>query len=160
MNNRHKKGFTIIEWLISFFITLLVLTLVFQFSAKIYSQLLRSSRYNTMFTDITVALDAMSIHIFQAPDEMSAWKQIAPVQLLWVDQKSKTACGYLYEKNTLFFIKGKRKNILMRNLEDVTFIVQHTKDVVQSVRCAVLFSYNKKIHTIRRLIIIKNGELS
>ena len=155
-----KRGFTILEWVISFFITVTILTVVFQFSAKIYSQLIGSSRFNAMFSDVTVALDAMTKNIFQAPAEKNKWKKISSIHIMWKDEQTKTVVGYLYEKQNLFFVKGKRKNVIARNLKNVKFAATVEREEIKSIRCVIAFSCHQKKYTVDRLIILKNGEIT
>jgi len=61
VENKHTvmQGFTIIEWLVSFFITVLLITIVFQFLAQFYAGYIKRSVDNTLFTQSFVALDAI-----------------------------------------------------------------------------------------------------
>jgi len=113
-----------------------------------------------MFTETYVALDTMSKHISQAPDEKNKWKYLSSSQLMWHDQNSQTILGYRYEKQKLFFLKGKRKNLIANNLEKLKFTVVVENEKIKSVQCSVAFLCNKKRYTLDRVIRLKNGRVS
>ena len=169
MNGCCKGGFTIIEWLTSFFATLVILTVVFQFSAQMYARLLQNAKHNARFTEVSVALDTMSKQIAQAPGPKSRWKKISKNLLVWHDEDANMDIGYFYEKKKLFFVTGsyvgddwkrKRKNIIANHLEkcELSVVIDHA--MVTSVRCRVTFLGKKKPRTLERVMLVKNRVIS
>jgi len=160
-----KQGFTIVEWLVSFCITVLLVTLVFQFLVSFYTGYLERASYNAIFSQGGVALDHISREISCAPCQKSLWRKVDPTHILWHDEQNNRDIGYVFKKQNLYFLvrnkqnKKTRKNLLVRNIQNVTFtmFIKHT--IIQSVQCCIVFGTKDATCCLERIISIKNRVL-
>ncbi|MFC1842296.1 PilW family protein [Candidatus Dependentiae bacterium] len=163
LNTISKNGFTIIEWLISFFITLLMVTLVFQFSSQFYSRLLVRSQLTNAFSESYAALDHISRHISQAPAQKNKWDidYSSGATLKWYDQERETKIGYIFKNQKIYFVVNKRKNIMACNIKSLYFSPIIVGGQIKSIKCEITFFNNNflsnnKIKKLERLIALKN----
>lgn len=159
MKKKCSSGFTMLEWLISFCVTLIILTIIFQFSAKIYSQLLCNAKCNRMFTEVYVAFDAMSRDISQAPFEKKQWSVVSSSHITWASADSFASLGYFYKNSKLFFVKNNRKNLLLDGIKTLEFTINIFGKQVRSVVCDLSFVCNNKTYSASRTIVLKNREV-
>lgn len=150
---------TVIEWLISFFITILIVIVVFQLSAKIYSNLLRGSQFNNLFAENYSALEHISRTISGAPHQKNKWSKFGDREVVWWDQLQKKNIGYKYEKKKIFFLVGKRKNLIATNISNFKLtpnIDNIDNNEIKSIKCFVEFEIKNKSCSFKRLICLKN----
>jgi len=169
-----KQGFTIIEWLVSFCVTVLLVTLVFQFLANIYTAYVQRATYNNVFAQNTIALDHISRNISCATSQKKDWHVLSDTHILWHDEQNKRDIGYLFDKKNIYFlvrVKKKkkiskiRKNLLASNVKSVTFtpvIKQDNKysiKSIHSIECSITFGTEDNTCCFDRVISLKNRVL-
>jgi len=160
LDNIISGGFTIIEWLVSFCITLLLLILIFQFSGKFYADYIKRSETNTIFAQNVVALDNISRDILQAPCQKKLWEILSEDHIVWLDENKKIKRGYLFKNQKIYFLKNKRKNLIANYVKKLRFIPSVIDDIIHSVHCIIEFGAQKKTCCLERVIYIKNRVLS
>ncbi len=162
-----RKGFSIIEWLFSFVLILLILTYVFQATVVMNKSLLKVSKRSYKCSELCSAFDMVVRHIYSAPFAVAQWKQLNTYELVWYDQASHADIGCKMEKGKVFIIKGlykngswskKRKNLIARDVHRFEFYPHYVKkDSVGSIRCVLQAECEGKIYKFERIVCIKNG---
>jgi len=163
------KGFTIVEWLVSFFLVIFIVTCLFQFSASVNSKINDISKKSNKLTEIFSALDTMTRKIYSAPCQIDNWKNINETNLVWHDSIEKKDVGWLFEKEKLFFVTGtwkegrwykKRRNMVANNIVSLQFTPKKNKRLVKSIQYCLKTKIKNKIHTFEREIFIRNRFIS
>jgi len=164
-----KKGFTIVEWLISFFLVIFITTCLFQFSAFIHSKIGDISKESNMLTETFSALDTMARKIHCAPCHVDNWKFISETSLAWHSSIEKKDIGWLLEKGKLFFVTGtwkdgkwkkKRRNIVASNITSLQFVSHKNRKFITSIKCILKTKTKDKIYTFEREMVIRNRLVS
>jgi hypothetical protein len=176
-NMINKPGFTIIEALISFFITILLVSLVFQFSARFYSNLLERSKFNSIFLENYSDLDHIVRNVSQAPCNKENWLKISPAQIIWRDIENGVDMGYVMQDKNLYFVTGNyardswskhRKSLLSSCTKEIKFVKNRSlldpsdreskPGYIGSIVCCVVFiDVKNKSYELKRVIGLKNG---
>lgn len=162
-----RSGFTIIEATISFFIAILLVSLVFQFSAKFYSGLLKRSNFNSIFLENYSAFDHIVRNISQVSGNKEFWKNISHSNLVWLDSENKINKGYLVLGGALYFVTGvyengvwtrSRKNLLSRSIKEVKFtqVMAQEAGYIKSIVCNIVLNTDKSCG-LSRVIGLRNG---
>lgn len=160
-------GFTIIEAIISFFITILLVTQVFQFSAKFCSGLLERSKFNSVFLENYTAFDHIVRNLSQVSSNKDNFMDISDSQIIWRDD-NKIDSGYIIKDNNLYFIIGsykdgawltQRKNLLSSSTKEIKFlkIVDGDPNYIKAVNCTFVYEFKDKNYEFKRVIGLKNG---
>jgi len=160
-----KNGYTLVEWLISFFLVIFVVTLLFQFSTHVNSKLAAISKKSNLFTEVFAAVDAVTRKLYCAPCQTKFWKDLRKDSLVWHDPIEKKDFGWLFQKNQLFFVTGtfsnalwkrKRKNLVARNIESWKFIPHKKAERITAIDCEVLMRISNKEYRCKRRIGLRN----
>jgi hypothetical protein len=170
-----RTGFTIIEALVSFFITILLVSLVFQFSAKFYSSLLERSKFNSIYLENYSALDHIVRNVSQASCNKVDWKKISTDQIIWHDSENKIDMGYIMQDQNLYFITGSymgdswsnnRRNLLSACTKEIKFSKNirvggfegdSNQGFISSIACTIVFNMKNRSYELKRVIGLKNG---
>jgi len=164
-------GFTIIEWLVSFFVTIILITLVFQFSAQLYTRIVTNARYNSVCLESYLALEHMAKHIALAPCEKKYWGITSNKEIAWRNAQGHTV-GYLWDDNSIYFVTKKynntkkrvraRKNLLAKQVQSFTFTPLYYPQSfgglakLYAIRCNIVCISKEKTSTFSRVIYLKN----
>jgi hypothetical protein len=173
----YSKGFTILEALISFFITIIIVQQVFQFSAKFYCKLLNRSHYSGVFVENFAAIDHISRTIARSFEDGQDNLQFTNSQFIWRNFGDKVDLGYVCEGGKLYFVVGKyenndwvkkRKNLISSSVKNISFskiidITGNNPAVViptyRSILCKIVFKLESIDCSLSRVILLKNGTI-
>jgi len=168
---KHASGFTIIEWLIYFFLITTVLTGIFHFVATTQQKLLHLSKKSSAVAQLCGALDALVHDLATAPTDLQKWTLLGPGQISW--KKSDGTIGWNLNKKNLYrsyqqFDKNKqawgkkKKNIVARGVESIQFIPSYekffagNKQLVQTITCKLRYVVEGRISTVERTVLLRN----
>lgn len=135
MNN--QDGFTLIEWLIYFFLICTILTGMFHFVATNQQALLSLSKKSSVISQMCAAQDGIARDIATAPTDLKAWNFLGPEQIAWQTGTQKIGWslnnGSLYRAHQEFDqIKkmwGKNKKaVVARNINTLIFTPHYKKN--------------------------------
>jgi len=164
----NKAGFTIIEWLIYFFLIIFVLTGLFHFVATTQQRLLGLSTKSSEIAQLVGAQDGLAGDIAVAPTDPEVWTVLAQDKLAWTKKKKKIC--WSFEKGKLYRCeqrfdaqkkewKKKRKAIVCRSVEQVYFEPNYKtffgKQVLGSVTCRL----QQRGQTIERTVLLRNRNI-
>jgi len=168
-NNNITSGFTLIEWLVSFSITLILILLVFQFSAQFCSYFVEQSKINQVCLENHAALYHMMKKISQAPYEKNKWEKISGKEILWpthaqqdAQKNNITHVGYRWNKDTLYFVakklgKKRGQSVLTKNIKSVNFLLNYKKNnEIKSVTCNIEYFFKDKSFTLSHEVMLQN----
>ena len=169
-----KQGFTLIEWLVSFCITILLVTLVFQFLANFYTAYVQRATHNSIFAQNVVALDHLSRNVSHAPAQKKLWHTFNDTHILWHDEQNNRNIGYLFEKHNIYFLvqakhnnkhnkkrsKKIRKNLLASHIKRVTFTPIEKQGIMQAIRCSITFGLEENTCCFDRIVSLQNKVLA
>lgn len=178
---RKKEGFTIIEALVSFFITVLLISLLFNFSLNFYSSLSQRSFHNKIFMENFSAMDHIFRNISQAPMDAKNWLVFSQKHIVWRDTGAKLDFGYELKEGPenkidnngtnkgLYFLVGnygvdgwvkKRSNLMSKSIDSIKFSkeMSFSGQEVKAVGCNIKFLVSDTIgmKNISRVIFLKN----
>ena len=179
VHGKLRKGFTIIEALISFGITILLVTLVFQFSAQFYSGLVERSKLNTVFLENYSAFDHIVRNLSQACGKKENWLKVSGSNIVWRESydtgtskkgADKLDRGYELSEKGLCFIMGSysvsgdfwkkgRKNLLSSSIKEINFVPNISQETgnISCIVCKIVFEVKDKSYKLVRVIGLKNG---
>jgi len=158
-----QKGFTLIEWLIYFFLITSVLTGIFHFATTMQQRLISFSKTSGMMCQLCAAHDALAHDIARAPSDVACWEQpIGPTSLCW-KQGNKKIRWELHKKN-LRRIETKIKSkasLVARNVSELLFVPHYKKLVghgngICSITCIVKQEVEGQTQKVERNITLKN----
>lgn len=166
----NKSGYTIIEALIAFFITILLIMLIFQFSVQFYVGLIEKSKFNSVYVENYLAFDHIVRNISKASSKKEAWVKIADNQVIWRESDNKAVRGYLMKDQNLYYITGEynysegvwlkqRKSLLSSSIKDIKFVQNLSENIglISSISCKIVFVLKNKDFEFVRVIGLKNG---
>lgn len=81
--NRNVHGFTVLEWMIYFFLVLVVVTGVFQFAAGVRRHVVAVSEQVGCISHASAALDALVRDLALAPQKLDEWQEQGPEKIAW-----------------------------------------------------------------------------
>jgi len=161
-----KKGFSIIEWLISFFLILLILTSVFQSCVVMNKHLLKTSKSAYKCAELCSAFDMVVRYISSAPFQPNVWKKLSRNELIWHDKALHADIGCCIENRNIFIIKGtyvngawhkKRRNLIARNIDRFDFYPHYAKkNLLCNIRLVLEAECEGKSYTFERIVYIQN----
>lgn len=162
-----QKGFTLIEWMIYFFLIMAVLTGVFHFATSVQQNFFSLSRKSGMLSQLSVSLDAMAYDLSTSPVEVKQWEMLGPTSVVWKQDNKKIE--WFLEKNILRRKEHEhspdakanktKTSIVARNVSGLRFIpffIQSHKEKkqVQSISCIL----ECETRQIERTVVLKNRE--
>jgi len=163
----NQSGFTIIEWMIYFFLIVFVLTGLFHFATKTQQKLLSLSKKSGIVAHLCGAQDGLAQDIAVAPINLQAWDTLSKEQIAWT-QKKKKIC-WNCEKKTLYRseqvfdekIKAwlkKKKIVVCRNVTSVFFdpnyrkVPWEKKPFLSSITCKL----QQGSYMVERTVLLRN----
>ncbi|MCK5632254.1 prepilin-type N-terminal cleavage/methylation domain-containing protein [bacterium] len=159
-----QKGFTLIEWLIYFFLTTVVLTGLFHFIATMNQQIRILEKKNTSIASLSIVCDAFVRDVSCASQNLATWNEISEKKISWNSNHKKIT--WQQEKNNIVRIKhekGKsRKSIVARNITSITFkpfykkILSNTKKQLSHIVCSITRFIKKQPQHFKRVAYLKN----
>ncbi|KKP27322.1 MAG: hypothetical protein UR12_C0028G0003 [candidate division TM6 bacterium GW2011_GWF2_30_66] len=179
----NKLGYTLIEAIIAFSITILLIMLIFQFSAQFYAGLLEKSKFNTIYLENYLAFDHIVRNISKASGKKEAWLKITDNQVIWRESDNiegdfvsnsdkKIAKGYIMQDQSLYYVTGsyniaggfwssQRRSLLSSVIKDIKFSQNLSEDnaFIISITCKIDFYLKNKKFEFVRIIGLKNGIL-
>ena len=99
----NTQGFLLVEWLVYFFLILLVLTIIFHFSATIQQQLIFWGRRSETFSDLCVAQDLFFRDVSSAPIELNQWHKLEADSIAW--RHNKVIISWEFHDKTLMRVE-------------------------------------------------------
>jgi len=160
-----KKGFSLIEWIISLSILVLLISYALQFFVVSASRLYSGCQNGVVCSELCSAFDTVVRYIYSAPCDSKKWKGLQKGKQVWHDANKKRDVGCLFENGNLFlvvgtYIKGtwkkRRKNLLVRNIKRFELIPHIKKKIVRSVTCIIEGECNGRIYTFKRTTNLRN----
>jgi len=165
------KGFTLIEWVLYFFLILLVLTIIFHFSATVQQQLVLWGRRSDSLSELCVAQDLFFRDVSSAPIWLNQWDVLTSEHIAW--RQEKVSISWEFHEGTLMRVekdgnqsKNKRlrkKSVIARNITAVQFTPHYKKNtvpgfdkVIQSISCMLKIN---RICKLERTVLLRNRVL-
>lgn len=165
---KNNCGFTIIEWLIYFFILISVFVCVFHFITRIQLNLINISNKSGIVSQISVAHDAIEKDLSVSPCDLEMWNEITEERIAYKMNNLKIIWDF--SKKNLYRIEEKidlqqkkrvaqKKSVVARNISQVTFIPHYTEDtsankkrMLHRMDCTI----EHEAYTSKRTTVIKN----
>ncbi len=127
---RIAQGFTIIEWLIYFFLISFVLTGIFHFAFTIHQNVVQTEGRSTLLLSLSIAHDVVARDLAVAPGSLERWKNFQGDFISWKQDEREIFLGK--EKESLVRTErkfnrklnkwGKKtKSLLARHITSVKF---------------------------------------
>jgi len=160
-----KNGFTIIEWLVSFFLFLLVTTFAFQIVTRVHANLYRYGKRSHYAAQLYAALDVLRRKVYQAPSEKSKWKKISDSELIWYDERENLDVGWFVEKEQFFMATGlyeqdrwkkRRRNLIAKNIRTIKFDNHANENNIKSIRILLEGECEGKKYNFERIMALRN----
>lgn len=164
------QGFMLVEWLVYFFLILLVLTIIFHFSATVQQQLVFWGRRSETFSQLCVTQDLFARDVSSAPIELNQWDVLESESIAWRHNKVITSWEF-HDKTLMRVEKGgdrntRKKSVIARNIAAVQFIPHYKKNaipgfekVIQSISCRIKIVVAKKTYELERTVLLRNRVL-
>ena len=166
----NTQGFMLVEWLVYFFLILLVLTIIFHFSATIQKQLVFWGRRSETFSDLCVAQDLFFRDVSSAPIELNQWDKLEADSIAW--RYNKVIISWEFHDKTLVRVEkgrdrrvknSRKKSVIARNIAAVQFTPHYKKiaipgfeKVLQSISCRLTIVVAKKTYELERTVLLRN----
>jgi len=131
----NTHGFTLIEWLVYFFLIITVLTGIFHFVATTQQQVIKLGKGSRMISQLSAAQDLLARDISSSPAMQNQWEQIGPDVLSWKQGDEKISWS-LQKKNLYRTKTGSRKAVVACGLSRAEFVPQFgPNNTVRSITC-------------------------
>jgi len=164
-----KKGFTLIEWLISFSLVLFIVISVFQMAATFTKNFCVISKKCDLCSELCAAFDSMVRNLYNAPCLQCNWKKIGEKEVVWHNDHKNIDEGWLFKNERLFSIKGlyecgggwqkRRKNLVACNVKSFEILPEYSKGIVSIIKCKLEGEIESEYYTFKRTIAIRNRVL-
>lgn len=136
---QNKKGFSLIEFTVYFFITIVVFIMLFNFFLTTNFYVQKQEQQCNTCINLSTAHMMLQRDIFASPAERSAWHVLTNTEIVW--RSDKKACGWVLDDGNLYRIEGsyhngwqtKKKSLVLKNCSDKVFHVVYDSAYVQSV---------------------------
>jgi len=168
------KGFTLIEWVLYFFLLLLVLTIIFHFSATVQQQLVHWGRRSDSLSQLSVAQDLFFRDVSCAPIELNQWDVLASEHIAWWQEKVRIS--WEFHEGTLMRVekdgnksenkRSRKKSVIARNITAVHFTPHYKKNaipgfgkVIQSISCMIKIVVAHRTCELERTVLLRNRVL-
>lgn len=169
-----KRGFTLIEWMIYFFLISTVLTGIFHFVATVHQRISKLKRETHLFAHLCSLQDALAHDIMRAPANLNCWDELGPSCLAW--RKDNNKIIWKQKGNTLvreahhFDAKSKkwisqRKSVVAHTIKKVKFVVAYWNPRIegrelgkriQRVSCSLVCSIGNQDRCVERVVMLQN----
>lgn len=162
-----KKGFSLIELLISLALLTLLMLISFQFFVIVSNRICKISERASFCAELCSAFDTIARYVHSASFDASTWKQTKR-GYIWLDAHKKRDLGCFFEKKSLYIVTGiysearwkkRRKNLIAKGLTRFIFSPQIQAGVVRSVHCIIEGECDEKLYTFERTIILRNRHI-
>ena len=170
----NTKGFTLIEWVLYFFLILLVLTIIFHFSATVQQQLVHWGKRSDSLSQLCVVQDLFFRDVSCAPIGLDQWDVLASEHIAW--RQEKVRISWEFHKGTLMRVendgnksenkKSIKKSVIARNIAAVQFTPHYKKSaipgfdkVIQSVSCMLKIVIANRDCKLERTVLLRNRVL-
>lgn len=148
----NTHGFTLIEWLVYFFLIITVLTGIFHFVATTQQQVIKLGKGSRMISQLSAAQDLLARDIASSPAMQNQWKQIGPDALSWKQGDEKISWS-LQKKNLYRTKSGSRKSVVARGLLRAEFVPQFgPNNTVRSIMCI----FETETYSLERIMSLQN----
>ena len=132
----NTRGFTLIEWLIYFFLIISVLTGIFHFVATTQQRVIKLGRRSRIIAQLTATHDLLARDIASSPSMKDQWNQIGPDALSW--QQDDEKISWSMQNQNLYRTKsGSRRAVVARGLSRAEFVPKYNvkQKHLRSITC-------------------------
>jgi len=168
------KGFTLIEWVLYFFLILLVLTVIFHFSATVQQQLVHWGRRSDALSQLCVVQDLFSRDLSCAPIDLKQWDVVTSENIAWWQKNVRIS--WEFHEGTLVRVekdsnqstnkRSRKKSVIARNITEVRFAPHYKKNtilefdkVIQSISCLLKMVVANRTLELERTVLLRNRVL-
>lgn len=92
-------GFTLLEWVIYFFLTIVVVTLMFEYVVGVRRHVVGITQQASTLAQLSAAHDACVRDVSAAAERQGQWRVVGPSSLVW--QKGTMQCSWSVEEGAL-----------------------------------------------------------
>lgn len=153
----NTRGFTLIEWLIYFFLIISVLTGIFYFVATTQQRVVLLGKRSGIISQLSAAQDLLARDIASSPSMRDQWNQIGPNAISW--QQDDKKISWNMENQNLYRTKsGSRRAVVARGLSRVEFIPQYHmgKNRLRSITCTLEATIDGKTCLFEQTVSLQN----
>jgi len=169
-----KSGFTLIEWLIYFFLITIVLTGIFHFVATVQQRSSGLKKRTNLFSHMCSIQDALAHDIMTAPTNPKNWDECGPSSLVWrngdVKVRWKRDGKRLIREKSTFDVSKKtwtsqRKSVVAHTITGTKFSLSYWVPTIkgkslgrtiQSVSCVLACSVASQECVVERTVMLRN----
>jgi|SRR5579859_3202908 len=162
----NKNGFTVIEFLVYFMLTVMLTMLLNQAALYIHQHTKSHMVYCSTWLQAMTAIDLLSQDVETSSYESVLWKKLSEHELIMPGQRQ-VDIGWSVYKNNLVRIVGsfnkhlntwhhKRRTIVLKGVSKASFKVERTQKSVVAITLLISFNIDTASCDLDRRVMIKN----